>query len=48
MAVVNLGDDVRTVRNKLGMEDADYHIVWRSLNVGVVALSVIEVGSITL
>jgi len=33
MVEVNLGEDVRSVRSKLGMADSDYHAAWRTVNV---------------
>ena len=33
MVIVSLGEDVRTVRSKLGMAATDYQNAWRSLNV---------------
>ncbi|KAL6714249.1 hypothetical protein ACLMJK_007672 [Lecanora helva] len=32
MVVVSLGDDVRTVRRKIDMEDSQFHGTWRLLN----------------
>ena len=33
MVLVNLGDDVRTVRSKIGLGENDYTSSWRLLNV---------------
>lgn len=33
MVIVSLGDDVRTVRRKIDMDDTQYHKTWRLLNV---------------
>lgn len=33
MVEVQLGEDVRSVRRKIGMEPYDYPSLWRSLNV---------------
>lgn len=35
MIVVRLGDDVATVRTKIGMGEDDFRNAWRSLNVRV-------------
>ena len=33
MEVIQLGEDVRSVRRKIGMEANDYLSLWRSINV---------------
>ena len=33
MVVIQLGEDVRSVRQKIGMDANDYLFLWRSMNV---------------
>ena len=37
MVVVSLGDDVRTVRSKIGLGENDYTSSWRLLNVRMIS-----------
>ncbi len=47
MSKITLGEDVRSVRSKLGIEDISYSTAWRTLNVSSTTLPEIRVLTVT-